>query len=116
MADKLVTMTLTTAMVQTPIQLQTRDGDFLADKEIPPFNPLPEIVLWGARVFAKQPATVEDGARQVYREGLVWAIVEPRETQPQPAPVTDADGKPAECAACGQPALAGCGNKDCPFV
>jgi hypothetical protein len=33
------------------IRLETGEGEYVATASIPPFPDLPEVVLWGARVF-----------------------------------------------------------------
>lgn len=45
------------------VNLYTAAGDFVAEVEIPPFNRMPEILVWGERHFIwhEDPASVIDG-------------------------------------------------------
>lgn len=58
------------------VELKTRDGDFVAVVEIAPFPDagMPEVVMWGDRVFISELATRhqlpdDSPARWAYREG-----------------------------------------------
>ena len=44
--------------------LETRDTQFVARVEVPPFNPPAEIILWGSRYF------IQTQDPNTYREGL----------------------------------------------
>jgi len=57
------------------IELRTRDGGIVHDAEIPPFEPPPEVVSWGTRIFVHQGNDTDGGPEQ-YREGLLWPLVE----------------------------------------
>ncbi len=46
------------------VTLYTRDGQPVVEVDIPPFQTMPEILIWGARFF------VWNGER--YVEGLAW--------------------------------------------
>lgn len=35
------------------VKLFTRDGGFVHEAAIPPFNPPPEVIGWGSRVFVR---------------------------------------------------------------
>lgn len=61
------------------VQLLTREGKFVADKLIPPFNAWPEVVLWGERVFVFFTNQVGTDVGQ-YREAFAVAIVEPSDS------------------------------------
>lgn len=37
------------------IRLLTRQADFVVSVFIPPFDPPPEVIVWGSRVFARRP-------------------------------------------------------------
>ena len=50
------------------INLFTRDGGFVATAVIPMFDPAPEIVRWGERVFVLRE-------RQQYREAILFPVM-----------------------------------------
>lgn len=50
------------------IRLETRDCHFVAETVIPKFNPMPDVIVWGERVFQASP---EDG---VYREAFAFVV------------------------------------------
>jgi hypothetical protein len=52
----------------TQHKLYARDGFFVAEVTIPPFDPMPEVVIWGERIFTKQ---LEDDAIAAAEEGHV---------------------------------------------
>lgn len=56
------------------IRLETRDGGLVAEKEILPFQILPEVVLWGERYFAFVDYTGCQMPR--YREVSCYPIIE----------------------------------------
>jgi hypothetical protein len=47
------------------VDLFTGDGGLVATIKVPPFHPMPEVIIWGQRFFVRQP----DGQ---YREGMAW--------------------------------------------
>jgi hypothetical protein len=49
------------------IKLLTRTGDFVAEIEMPAFDPMPEGVLWGQRAFFLD--------HEQYREGFLYVDV-----------------------------------------
>lgn len=51
------------------IKLLTRDGGYVTTVSVPPFNPPPEVIMWGSRVFVRQP-----GGH--YAEGMAWHSME----------------------------------------
>lgn len=54
------------------VELQTGDGGLVGRFEIPPFQILPEILVWGSRTF------VNNGMANdvpIYREGLAFVIL-----------------------------------------
>ena len=68
-----------------PIRLTTRDGRHVADVLIPPFQALPEVVVWGERFFSlhSEFQQEEDPAAAEYREVFCFWI--------PPAFMTDAN-------------------------
>jgi hypothetical protein len=59
-----------------PVRLQTREGEFVAEVRIPPFALLPEVLIWGSRVFCRV-GEAERGAHEgalVYREGFAFWV------------------------------------------
>lgn len=57
------------------VELLTRDHGFVTRGEIPPFQPPPEVVTWGTRVFVRDDTlNVEDHEVIVYREGLLYHL------------------------------------------
>lgn len=53
------------------IRLETERGDYVITGIIPPFDVLPEVVLWGERVFRRHDGTT-------YREAFFVAVVQTR--------------------------------------
>ena len=68
-----------------PIRLTTRDGRHVADVTIPPFQSLPEVLVWGERFFSLHSEFMkeEDPAAAEYREVFCYWI--------PPAQMTDAN-------------------------
>lgn len=52
-------------------RLLTRTGHFVAEVDLPPFRPSPEILLWGSRYFYRRDDS------NLYHEGLAWFIAGP---------------------------------------
>ena len=50
------------------IKLYTRDGRYVVTVTIPPFQLMPEAIMWGERFFFRR----DDGK---YYEGMLWPIV-----------------------------------------
>lgn len=50
------------------IKLYTRDGGYVVTVTVPVFNPKPEAIAWGSRVFVLKDTR--------YVEGLLWPIIE----------------------------------------
>jgi hypothetical protein len=48
------------------IDLYTRDGQFVAAVPVPPFQVMPEGIVWGERIFFR------DAGSGQYREGILW--------------------------------------------
>lgn len=55
-----------------PVTLQT-DRGFVAEVEIPPFSPLPDVINWGSRVFTLHKD--EAGKPPVYQEAFAWTVL-----------------------------------------
>lgn len=49
-----------------PTELYTKLGGFVTVVDVPPFNPKPEILQWGARFF------VYDAKQDKYIEGMLY--------------------------------------------
>lgn len=60
--------------VMTKIRLETDDGRYVANAEMPPFQEWPEVVIWGQRVFQLQTKGKE-GELTVYREVFAMAVL-----------------------------------------
>jgi hypothetical protein len=63
------------------IELRTREGGVVHVDEIPAFDPPPEVISWGTRIFvhglAHRPDARTPTARpHVYVEGMLWPLVE----------------------------------------
>jgi hypothetical protein len=58
------------------VRLAVRDGGHVADLQIPPFVTLPEVLIWGQRVFAfhAERASGEDPAIAEYREVFFYWV------------------------------------------
>lgn len=54
------------------IRLETRTGELVAEKEIPPFNMPPEIILWGDRTFIRCPIADEPQEFIIFREAFAY--------------------------------------------
>lgn len=57
------------------VKLFTADGGFVAEVEIAPFQTMPEVLIWGARVFVwhDDPASQIDG-KSGYVEGFAYWV------------------------------------------
>jgi hypothetical protein len=53
------------------VQLVTADGGYVGKFQIPPFQKLPEVLVWGSRVFHLDAP----GEIPIYREVFAFAIV-----------------------------------------
>lgn len=49
------------------VDLLTRVGTYVVTVQVPAFNPIPEVLVWGDRVFVRR---VDDR----YYEGMAWAV------------------------------------------
>lgn len=58
------------------VRLAIRDGGHVADVNIPPFHKLPEVLVYGGRVFSFHTSIAIDGepCRAEYREVFVYVI------------------------------------------
>jgi hypothetical protein len=54
----------------TTVRLETQTGEFVADVGLPPFDPLPEVVIWGSRFFVLAHTQHNGGAW--YCEALAY--------------------------------------------
>jgi hypothetical protein len=58
--------------IEVDVRLETKGGCFVCNGSIPPFHELPEVLLWGTRVFqfdCQLPTVI------VYREAFAVALV-----------------------------------------
>ena len=55
------------------IRLLTLDGEFVADKMIPPFRWRPDVIVWGDRTFHESGF---DGGFTLYREVFAYCVVD----------------------------------------
>lgn len=62
--------TLTPMRGYDQIRLVTREGMIVTDLAIPPFEALPEVVLWGSRAFVK----CSNPGLGTYREASSYSI------------------------------------------
>lgn len=59
------------------INLFTRDGGFVRTEEIPQFDPPPEVITWGDRVFVRQLTSqmgVTGAVERRYTEGFAYPL------------------------------------------
>lgn len=56
------------------IRLETSNGELVGYAEIPPFGTLPEVMIWGMRIF-KLKMESNAGGPHVYAECFFWTIV-----------------------------------------
>lgn len=62
------------------IKLFTRDGGFVTEGEMPPFLTLPDVIVWGERVFiapqvdAAVRAAEHRAGEVAYVEAFAWAM------------------------------------------
>jgi hypothetical protein len=70
------------------IRLETQDCRFVCVGTIPPFRTLPEVVIWGERVFRRHVPIPGSGEPErelpVYREAFTVALVTPVSFEEQP--------------------------------
>jgi hypothetical protein len=59
------------------VRLAIRDGGHVAEVEIPPFQSLPDVIVWGDRVFSFHMSMDIDGemCRAEYREVFCYVIL-----------------------------------------
>lgn len=55
------------------IKLFTRDGGFVRDAEIPPFVLMPEVMLWGSRIFVRN-IFMDTTGWYGYAEACGWSL------------------------------------------
>lgn len=66
------------------ITLKSREGQFVAQAEIPPFNTPPEVIVWGDRVFQRWLKTSE------YHEVFCyWCVVTDAPAKPEQPPTPE---------------------------
>lgn len=65
-------------------KLYTRDGQFVADVDMPPFNPPADVIVWGTRHFVLRQGVTGIEPWYDYAEGMVWYC-----NDPQPVPSSD---------------------------
>lgn len=58
------------------IRLETSDGHFVGNTHIPPFNVLPDVLIWGQRTFKLISYEQANGVA-LYRECFTFWVVEP---------------------------------------
>lgn len=59
------------------VRLETREGEFVHDVQVPPFSPMPEVLVWGDRTFGRGERTLGGGRdRLTYREVFAAHVVE----------------------------------------
>jgi len=56
------------------IRLEVSDGGYVTDVEILPFDPLPEVVVWGTRYFVLHRALFTAEEKPVYREAFAYWV------------------------------------------
>lgn len=66
-----------------PIRLETASGAHVCSATMPPFDPLPEVLLWGQRFFIL--LGIEIAGPAVYREAFCWALPS-TDVLPDPGP------------------------------
>lgn len=54
------------------IRLETKEGSLITHLEMPPFNPLPVVVVWGIRTFVLRPLPAT--LIPTYLEGFAYVI------------------------------------------
>ena len=57
------------------IKLETANGDFVHEQEIPPFNTSPDVIGWGDRVFKLRGIEKHPDGYSIYRECFAYALV-----------------------------------------
>lgn len=55
------------------VRLETREGNFVTEIVVPPFEPPADVLAWGVRVFIRVPELIVKDL-PVYREGLLYAV------------------------------------------
>lgn len=64
---------------KTKPRLLTADGQLVRDAEMPPFQTLPDILIWGQRFFRRDGVTSE--GVPTYREGFTYALIDDLHSQ-----------------------------------
>lgn len=60
----------------TEVRLMTRNGGLVADKVIPPFQPLPDMLMWGQRAFMLDYVPRLKGEKALYKECMLYHIID----------------------------------------
>lgn len=64
-----------TPKIRVKVRLETAEGHLVGEPDIPSFMMLPEVLLWGNRVFKQLPPRVIDGVMaHPYAEVFYYAI------------------------------------------
>lgn len=58
------------------VKLETSEGNFVHEGVLPPFNPAPEVVFWGIRVFKQHAIEKRPDGYTIYREVFAVALVD----------------------------------------
>jgi hypothetical protein len=69
-------------------RLATKDGDHVADVQVPTFQKLPDVLIWGDRIFQfhQDITTADDPCSAEYRECFAFMV---------PIPLPDRAASPA---------------------
>ena len=62
------------------VKLTTKFGEFVTNVQVPPMQPMPEVIGWGSRIFVY----VDDTQ---YKEGIIYFPPETTHPAPEPAKV-----------------------------
>jgi hypothetical protein len=57
------------------VKLYTSDGRFVSEALMPPFRELPDVVVWGARVFGLQAVPATSGGELIASDDPVYQEV-----------------------------------------
>ena len=57
------------------IKLETSDGGFVHEQEIPPCKTAPDVIGWGDRVFQQHATEKRPDGYTIYRECFAYALV-----------------------------------------
>lgn len=61
------------------VRLETFDGRYVTTGIVPPFQKMPEVLIWGERCFRLTSTIFKPGVVPVYREAFALVVLQTRQ-------------------------------------